>query len=66
VTFTFGAGRTPGTADQCEYVGCHDPGAGESRYHNLLARNGIPWTMCAEHLKPEYHPVIERGKLAKW
>lgn len=64
--FTFTEGRTPGTSDRCEYVSCHEPGAGKSRYHNLIGRDGIPWTICGEHLKPEYHPAAERGKLAKW
>ena len=64
--FTFGEGRTSGTSERCEYVFCREPGAGEARYHNLIARDGIPRTVCTEHLKPEHHPLDGRGKLAKW
>lgn len=64
--FAFGEKRTGGTADTCEYAFCHAPGAGEARYHALTERNGIPWTMCAEHVKPEHHPPVDRKWLVKW
>ena len=62
----FGKGRTFGTSDTCEYAGCREPGAGEARYHDLNARNGVPWTMCAEHVRPEYHPKDGREHLMRW
>lgn len=59
-------GRTPGTPDCCEYAFCKEPGAGEARYRNLAERGGIPWTMCAGHVKPGHHPAEARDKLAAW
>jgi hypothetical protein len=35
------------------------------RYH-LSGHNGLPWTLCAEHLKPEYHAPVDRKRLVKW
>jgi hypothetical protein len=58
--------RTPGTADTCEYGSCRKPGAGEMRYHQLVARDGIPWTACAEHLKEKWHPSDIRARPGKY
>lgn len=60
------SGRTPGTSDQCEYGFCREPGAGEMRYHNLTARDAIPWTACAEHLKEKWHPSDIRARPSKY
>jgi hypothetical protein len=63
--------RTPGTEDLCAYCPpgkrCREEGAGELRSHYYKTHNnGIPWTMCAEHMKPEHHPPDLHDKLAKW
>jgi len=63
--------RTPGTSDICVYESgsrsCNGVGVGELRGHHYIRFNGgIPWTMCREHIKPEYHPVDLRDKLVGW
>jgi hypothetical protein len=45
---------------------CTGGGAGELRGHSLDWRNGVPWTMCAEHVKPGHHPADLRDKLVTW
>lgn len=62
-----GDGRTPGTGDTCTYVYCKAPGGGELWGHYYQNQNnGIPWTLCSEHVKPEFHPPDLHGKLRKW
>jgi hypothetical protein len=58
--------RSPGTADLCEYPACLELGVGEMRYHNLAARQGIPWTLCVEHLKPKWYPGDIRAESGKY
>ena len=58
--------KTAGVADRCEYGTCREPAAGELRAHNMERRGGIPWAMCAAHVKPEHHPPDLRKKLVRW
>jgi hypothetical protein len=60
--------RTAGS-DTCEYAtmprACREQGAGELRGHMNFGQRG-PWTLFAEHLKPEHHPADLRPKLFRW
>jgi hypothetical protein len=64
--------RTPGTRDNCEWQRCGKPGAGELRGHTMGrpripgTSRGLPWTLCAEHVKPGHHPADLRDKLVAW
>jgi hypothetical protein len=58
--------RTPGTSDICKYVGCKRPGVGELRANHILGNNGIPWTMCDDHILPEEHPTDIHDRLVRW
>lgn len=57
--------RTEGVSETCEYAGtCREPSAGELRAHT--AAHKLPWGMCAEHLKPGYHPAEHHERLFRW
>jgi len=63
--------RTEGVSERCEYHAggfrCKEPSAGELRAHAMADRNhGIPWGMCAEHVKPQHHPPDLRKHLFAW
>jgi hypothetical protein len=56
--------RTPGTSDWCEYAGCHHPALGELRAH--YSGHPLPWSMCADHIRPAAHPSDLRRWLVLW
>ncbi len=63
--------HTEGVSETCEYqayragiASCGAPSAGELRAHSMEHR--LPWGLCAEHLKPEAHPLDLRSHLYCW
>ena len=62
--------HTEGVSETCEYrhtvrvCACGAPSAGELRAHSMEHR--LPWGLCAEHLKPEHHPLDLRPHLHRW
>jgi hypothetical protein len=62
--------RTEGVSERCEYYvrfhQCKEPSAGEMRAHQMVARQQVPWGMCAEHVRPECHPPDLREHLYPW